>query len=113
MWGSGRTDGEEMINIKIPAGVSEGMQLSLNGKGHAGEKEGDPGSLLIVIEEIPHEDLERDGSNIFYELNINFADAVLGTAEVPTLTGKARINIPKGTQRKGKIFRLKQKACLH
>jgi len=107
--GAGRLDGEEMISIKIPAGVSEGMQLSLNGKGHAGEKGGDPGALLIVIEEIPHKSLERDGSNVFYELNINFADAVLGTAlEVPTLSGKARINIPKGTQ-SGKIFRLKQK----
>jgi molecular chaperone DnaJ len=107
--GAGRLDGEEMISIKIPAGVSEGMQLSLNGKGHAGEKGGDSGALLIVIEEIPHESLERDGSNVFYELNINFADAVLGTAlEVPTLSGKARINIPKGTQ-SGKIFRLKQK----
>jgi molecular chaperone DnaJ len=107
--GIGRKDGEETISIQIPAGVSEGMQLSLTSKGHAGEKGGPSGDLLIIIEEIEHEHLERDGANIFYELNLNFADAVLGTSiEVPTLTGKAKINIPKGTQ-SGKIFRLKGK----
>ena len=107
--GSGRVDGEETISIQIPPGVSEGMQLSMTSKGHAGEKGGPAGDLLIAIEEIEHDYIERDGLNVFYELNLNFADAVLGTSiEVPTLTGKAKINIPKGTQ-SGKIFRLKGK----
>lgn len=107
--GDGRVFGEETIEMDIPAGVHEGIQLSMAGKGNAGAKGGAPGDLLITVEEVPHEEFTRDGSNIMYELFINIADASLGTkTEVPTLDGRARITIPPGTQ-SGKIFRLKDK----
>ncbi|RMF25758.1 MAG: molecular chaperone DnaJ, partial [Bacteroidetes bacterium] len=107
--GEGRVFGEETIEIDIPAGVAEGMQLSLSGKGNVGPKGGPAGDLLINIEEIPHEFLERDNMNLVYELYLNFADAALGrTVEVPTIDGKVKIKIPPGTQA-GKIFRLKGK----
>ena len=98
-----------MVSIDIPAGVQEGMQLSLSGKGNAGERGGAPGDLLILIEEEPHPELQRDGLNVAYDLYISFPDAVFGTSvEVPTIDGKAKIKIPAGTQ-SGKIFRLKGK----
>ncbi len=107
--GEGRTYGEEMIEIEIPAGVEEGMQLSMRGKGNKGLNGGPNGDLLINIEEKPHEYLSREGMNVIYELYLNFADAALGTSvEVPTLTGRVKIKIPTGTQA-GKMFRLKGK----
>lgn len=108
-YGSGREHSEENIKVNIPAGVADGMQLSMTGKGNAGEKGGASGDLLIVIEEIPHESLVRDGNNVIHDLYLNIADLALGAAvEVPTITGKAKITIPAGTQG-GKIFRLKGK----
>ncbi len=108
-FGEGRVLEEEVIPIKIPAGVAEGMQLSMNGKGNVPPRGGVAGDLLIVIEEEAHEVLHRDGNNIVYELYLNFADAALGTnVEVPTIGGKARIGIEPGTQA-GKILRLKGK----
>lgn len=107
--GEGRVYGEEMIDIDIPAGVEQDMQLSMRGKGNAGPKGGPYGDLLIHIKEKEHEHLERDGQNLVYELFINFADAALGSSvEVPTLTGPVKIKIPPGTQ-SGKIFRLQGK----
>jgi len=107
--GEGRVYGEEMINLEIPAGVSEGMQLSMNGKGNSGVNGGGSGDLLINIKEKEHEHFTRDGNNILYELDVNFADAALGTSmEVPTLTGKVKITLPQGTP-SGKIFRLRGK----
>lgn len=107
--GDGRVYGEETIEMDIPAGVAEGMQLSLGGKGNAGAKGGPNGDLLINIEEVPHEHLHRDGLNVAYDLFINFADAALGTSvEVPTIEGPVKIKVPSGTQA-GKIFRLKGK----
>lgn len=107
--GEGKEIGEELITIEIPAGVGDGMQLSMRGKGNAGKNGGPNGDLLINIEEIEHDELKRDGSNLIYELYVNFADAALGTStEVPTIEGKVRIKIPAGTQG-GKIFRLKGK----
>jgi molecular chaperone DnaJ len=107
--GDGRVFGEEIIDIDIPAGVSEGIQLSMSGKGNSGAKGGPPGDLLITIEELPHDEFVREGNNIMFELFINMADAALGTqVEVPTLDGRARIKIPPGTQ-SGKIFRLREK----
>ena len=107
--GDGRMMGEETIEIDIPAGVTDGIQLSMNGKGNAGAKGGPAGDLLISIEEIPHEQLQREGNNLIHELYINFADAALGmSAEVPTVDGKVKIKIPPGTQ-SGKIFRLQGK----
>jgi molecular chaperone DnaJ len=107
--GEGRAYGEETISIEIPAGVQEGMQLSMSGKGNAGERGGMPGDLIIQIEEEPHAELHRDGLNVAYDLHISFPDAVFGTSiEVPTIDGRAKIKIPPGTQ-SGKIFRLKGK----
>ena len=107
--GEGRIYGEEAMSIEIPAGVQEGMQLNLSGKGNAGERGGAPGDLIILIEEEPHKELQRDGMNVAYDLHISFTDAVFGTQlEVPTIDGRAKIKIPAGTQ-SGKIFRLKGK----
>jgi len=107
--GEGRVYGEETVSIDIPAGVQEGMQLSVGGKGNAGERGGANGDLIILIEEEQHKDLQRDGLNVAYELHISFPEAVFGTSsEVPTIDGKAKIKIPAGTQ-SGKIFRLKGK----
>ncbi len=107
--GDGRTMEDELIEIEIPAGVQEGMQLSMRSKGNAGQGGGPSGDLLINIEEKPHELFSRDGMNIVYDLFLNFADAALGTnSEVPTLTGNVKVKIPAGTQA-GKIFRLKGK----
>lgn len=107
--GDGRVYGEETVNIDIPAGVQEGMQLSMSGKGNAGERGGNAGDLIVLIEEEAHEHLHRDGLNVAYDLHISFPEAVFGTqVEVPTIDGKAKIKIPAGTQ-SGKIFRLKGK----
>lgn len=107
--GDGRVYGEELIEIDIPAGVAEGMQLSMSGKGNAGTHGGPNGDLLISIEEEPHELLVREGSNLIYNLYLNFADAALGTSvEVPTIDGVVKIKVPAGTQA-GKLFRLKDK----
>jgi molecular chaperone DnaJ len=107
--GEGRNYSEETISIDIPGGVSEGIQLSMNGKGNAGLNGGPAGNLLINIQEKEHEHFNRDNNNILFELDINFADAVIGTTvEVPTLSGKVKVTIPPGTQG-GKIFRLRGK----
>ncbi|HKK76380.1 MAG TPA: molecular chaperone DnaJ [Saprospiraceae bacterium] len=107
--GDGRVYGEDTIELEIPAGVEEGMQLSVRGKGNAGLKGGPSGDLIINIEEKPHEFLQRDGQNVIFEMYLNFADAALGTSkEVPTLGGIVKIKVPAGTQ-SGKIFRLKDK----
>lgn len=107
--GEGRLNGEETIEIDIPAGVEHGMQLSMRGKGNAGKNGGGKGDLLINIEEKPHEHFSRDGKNVIYDLYVNFADAALGTSlEVPTLGKDVKIKVPPGTQA-GKIFRLREK----
>ena len=107
--GEGRVYGEETVTIDIPAGVQEGMQLSVGGRGNAGERGGPNGDLIVLVEEEQHEELHRDGLNVAFELYISFTDAVFGTQlEVPTIDGKAKIKIPAGTQ-SGKIFRLKGK----
>lgn len=104
---------EEVIEIDIPAGVEEGMQLSVTGKGNAGPFNGVPGDLIVVIEEHEHEELRRDGDNLHYEAFINFVDAVLGESiEVPTINGKVKIKVEPGTQ-SGKVVRLKGKGLPH
>ena len=100
--GDGRNYESETIEIDIPAGVEDGMQLSMRGKGNAGKNGGPAGDLLISIEVKEDEVLVRDGRNIIYDLFLNFADAALGTSiEVPTLSGKVKIKIPPGTQAGG------------
>lgn len=107
--GSGREYGEETVSIDIPAGVQQGMQLSVSGKGNAGEREGAFGDLIVLIEEEAHPELQRDGINVAYDLYISITDAVFGQQlEVPTIEGIAKIKIPPGTQ-SGKIFRLRGK----
>lgn len=107
--GEGRKTGEDTISIDIPAGVEDGMQLSMRGKGNAGAKGGPPGDLMITIEEKPHTHLHRDGQNVIFDLYLNFADAALGTqVDVPTIDGQVKIKVPPGTQ-SGKIFRLQGK----
>jgi len=107
--GNGIIKGEEVISLNIPAGVSDGMQLSMSGKGNAAARGGVPGDLIILIEETPHDELERDGMNLLHDHFISFPSAALGTTiEVPTLEGKARVKIAPGTQ-PGKVLRLKGK----
>jgi molecular chaperone DnaJ len=107
--GDGVVRGEELITINIPAGVAYGMQLSMSGKGNAAVRGGVNGDLIIAIEEEEHEELKRDGGNLFYDCYVNFADAALGTSiEIPLVEGKAKIKIEPGTQ-SGKVLRLKGK----
>ncbi len=107
--GSGTMKGEEVISLNIPAGVSEGIQLSVGGKGNAAPRGGIPGDLIVQIEEIPHDELVREGVNILYDHYISFPEAALGTSvEIPTIEGKVRIKIDPGTQG-GKVLRLKGK----
>lgn len=107
--GEGRELKEEVISINVPAGVAEGMQLSMSGKGNVPQRGGMAGDLLIQIEEEPHPLLKRDGNNIVYDQYVSFIDAVLGaTVEVPTIEGKVKIKIDPGTQA-GKILRLRGK----
>jgi molecular chaperone DnaJ len=107
--GDGRVYGEDTITLDIPAGVTDGVELSMNGRGNAGEQGGPNGDLLISIEEIQHADLKREGQHVLYNLYLNIADAALGTqVEVPSIGGKVRVKIPEGTQ-SGHIMRLKGK----
>lgn len=100
---------EEVITIDIPGGVEDGMQLSVSGKGNAGPKDGIAGDLIVLIEELPHDTIKRDGVNLLYDLYLNFCDAALGTSvEIPTISGKVKIKIEPGTQ-SGKVLRLKGK----
>ena len=106
---SGLQPKEEVISIKIPAGVGDGMQLSMSGKGNEAPGGRSAGDLLIVIEEEENKELIREGNNVVYDLYLSFIDASLGTSlEVPTIGGKAKIKIEAGTQ-SGKILRLRGK----
>lgn len=101
---------EETVTIKIPAGVANDMQLKVSGKGNeAPGKNSIPGDLLVVIEEVEHETLKREGENIHFDLYISFAEAAIGASkEIDTVTGKVRIKVDAGVQ-SGKILRLKGK----
>ncbi len=100
---------EETVSIKIPAGVVDGMQLKVNGKGNEAPGNGISGDLLVAIEEETHETLQREGDNLHYDLYVSLPDAVLGTSkEIDTVTGKVRIKIEAGVQ-SGKILRLRGK----
>lgn len=106
---SGLVSKEDMISVRIPAGVSDGMQLSMSGKGNEAPGGGVPGDLLILIEEQEDKQLKRDGNNLVYDLHISFIDAAIGTSvEVPSIGGNVRIKIDPGTQ-SGKILRLRGK----
>lgn len=107
--GEGRLKGEETISIHVPQGVHEGNYLTVRGAGNAGTRGGPAGALRVEIKETPHEHFARDGLDIFYDLYISFPEAALGvSAEVPTLTGRARLQIDPGVQ-SGKILRMRGK----
>ena len=107
--GEGVLMSEEVISINIPAGVGEGMQLSLSGKGNAARRGGVNGDLIVLIEEEEHPELVRDGNDLLYNVFIGYPEAVLGeTVEIPTIEGKEKVKIEAGTQ-PGKILRLRGK----
>jgi len=107
--GEGIVYGEEVVTVKIPAGVAEGMQLSMGGKGNAGKHNGIAGDLLILVEEEPDKDLIRDENDLIYNLLLSFPTAALGGAvEIPTIDGKVKVKIESGTQ-PGKVLRLRGK----
>ena len=106
-WGMVRK--EAVVNIDVPGGVEDGMQLSVRGEGNGAPMGGVPGDLLVVIEAIPHNEFQRNGKNLHHDLYIPFTDAALGAqAEVPLLGSKAKITIEPGTQ-SGRIVRLRGK----
>ena len=107
--GEGVIRDEEVINIKIPAGVGEGMQLNVSGRGNTGRRGGVNGDLLVVITEEDHPELIRDGNNLIYNLFLSFPEITLGTtSEIPTAEGKVKVKIDAGTQPE-KILRLRGK----
>ena len=107
--GEGIVYGEEVVTVKIPAGVAEGMQLTMNGKGNAGKHGGIPGDLLIYVEEEPDKDLIREDNDLVYNLLLSVPTAALGGAvEIPTVDGKVKVKIEPGTQ-PGKVLRLRGK----
>jgi molecular chaperone DnaJ len=107
--GKGRVEKEDIVQVRIPAGIQEGMDLKMEYKGHVGLRGGPAGNLLIQIIEKPHELFERKGDDLIHDLFISFPDAALGAkVEVPTLGGKLRIPIEPGMQ-PGKVVRLKGK----
>ena len=100
---------EETVSVKIPAGVVEGMQLKVSGKGNEAPGNGISGDLLVAIEEKEHPHLQREGDNLHYDLYISFPEAALGASkEIQTVSGKVRIKIEAGVQ-SGKILRLRNK----
>lgn len=107
--GEGVVRKEQQITFSIPAGVSDGQVLTVQGKGNAARHGGINGDLLVVIEEIKHPELIRDGNDVIYNLMLDFPTAVLGgSVDVPTITGRARLKIAPGTQ-PGKVLRLRGK----
>ncbi len=107
--GEGVLREEEVISVNIPAGVMEGMQLSINGKGNAARHGGINGDLLVVIEEEPHEELIRDENDLIYNLLLDVPTAILGgSVEVPTVDGRVKVKIDPGTQ-PAKVLRLRGK----
>lgn len=107
--GEGIVKSDEVVEIRIPAGVQDGMQLSMSGKGNAGARNGVNGDLIVLIEEEKHDVFERDGNNLCMQAYITFSEAVQGTTlEVPTIDGKVKFKIEQGMQ-SGKVFRLKGK----
>lgn len=106
---NGQVYKEETISVKIPAGVVDGMQLKVSGKGNEAPGNGISGDLLVALEEEKHSKLQREGDNLHYDLYISYPDAVLGTSkEIDTVTGKVRIKVEAGVQ-SGKILRLRGK----
>ncbi len=105
--GEGRVKGEETVTVEVPAGISGGHYLQIRGAGNAGVRGGMPGSLRVEIDEQPHEHFVRDGLDVVYDLYLSFPDAALGTeATVPTLKGRAKLQIDAGVQG-GRVLRMR------
>jgi molecular chaperone DnaJ len=111
--GEGRVKGETTVKVNIPAGVSSGNYIPLRGQGNSGMRGGEPGDLIVLIDEAEHKHFVREGDDIVYDLNISITDAVLGAeVEVPVLGGTAKLKIEPGTQ-PGKILRMREKGIRH
>ncbi|GAA0416898.1 MAG: molecular chaperone DnaJ [Bacillota bacterium] len=109
--GTGKVKKRKTIHITIPAGIDEGQQIRVSGKGESGVNGGPPGDLFVVVQVKPHDFFQREGDHIFCELPLTFAQAALGDEiEVPTVHGKVKLKIPAGTQT-GKTFRMKGKGA--
>jgi len=105
--GRGKVKENNIINIKIPAGVESGSRLRVPGEGNAGDVNGGYGDLIVLINVKQHDKFERDGANLYYEQQISFPQATLGdTIDIPTIDGEVELKIPPGTQ-SGSVFRLR------
>ena len=111
--GEGREQGETTIKVNVPAGVSEGNYLALQGQGNAGRRGVQPGDVIVEFQEVRHEHFARNGDDIIYNALLSFPQAVTGgEIEVPTLTGRSRVKIDPGTM-PGKMLRMKEKGIPH
>ena len=107
--GTGLVRRKEIVKVKIPAGVEDGMQLTIRGEGHAAPHNGVNGDLLVIIEEVAHSNLKRNGNNLFYSTVISVTDAILGTEiAVPCLDGSYKVKVDPGTQ-SGAVIKLRGK----
>jgi molecular chaperone DnaJ len=112
-YGEGRVQGESTIKVNVPAGVTEGNYIPLQGQGNAGRRGGTSGDLVVVIEEEPHQHFKRNGDDIIYELWISYPTAALGgDVEIPTLVGKAKLAIEPGTPG-GRLLRMRERGIPH
>jgi len=111
--GDGRVNDDVTVSINVPAGVHEGSYMTMRGEGNSGKRGGQPGDIIVIFQEIPHEYFTRDGDDIVYDLFISYPNAVLGVdVEVPTLNGKARLKIDPGTTH-GKLLKMRDKGIRH
>lgn len=111
--GDGRINGEETIKVNVPAGVSNGLYMTLRGEGNTGLRRGQPGNIIVVFEEIPHDYFVRENDDIVFNLRLSYPEAALGKEiEVPTLNGKAKIKIEPGIE-PGKFLKLREKGIPH
>jgi molecular chaperone DnaJ len=111
--GDGRTERRKKLRVSIPAGIDEGHQIRLSNEGEAGPRGGPPGSLYVAVHVAPHPTLRRDGTELYYGLDVSIAQAALGTrASVPTVEGEERVEIKPGTQ-PGSELRLRGRGVPH
>ncbi|MFA8343594.1 MAG: molecular chaperone DnaJ [Rhodothermaceae bacterium] len=111
--GEGRIQDDSTIKISVPAGVMDNSYMTMRGEGHAGKNGGQPGDIIVIFNEKPHEYFRRDGDNIVYDLFLSYPEAVMGTeVEIPTLSGRAKLKIESGTQ-PGKYLKMTGKGIKH
>lgn len=111
--GDGRVNEETTLKIDVPSGVEDGNYMTMRGEGNAGKRGGQPGDIIVVFQELPHEHFIREKDDIVYNLFVSFPQAALGAEiEVPTLTGKSMLKIEQGTQ-PGKLLKMRGKGIRH